>query len=92
MGVAVCYISANSLHVMFQRTGLNVTKSGLCVARTMPFLAASPDGLVGHDAVLEIKCPYTIRNKKITTDELPYLVDVDGGLQLKKSHNYHYQV
>lgn len=43
-------------------------KVGLCVSRVLPFLGASPDGLVqctycGH-GTLEIKRPYSCRNMK----------------------------
>lgn len=40
------------------RTGKKVFETGLLVHENYPFLAASPDGLVGTDAGLEIKCPY----------------------------------
>ncbi|GFS73479.1 yqaJ domain-containing protein [Trichonephila clavipes] len=34
---------------------------GLFVDKDKPFLCASPDGLVGDDGLLEIKCPYSAR-------------------------------
>ena len=45
-------------------TGNEVTETGLIVHPTHPFLAASPDGLVGLDGCIEIKCPYPKYNKK----------------------------
>jgi putative phage-type endonuclease len=36
-----------------------VTQVGLIVHPEMPFAASSPDGLVGSEGVLEIKCPKT---------------------------------
>lgn len=41
-----------------KRTGKKVFETGLIVHDKYPFLAASPDGLVGIDAGIEIKCPY----------------------------------
>ncbi|GFW83477.1 yqaJ domain-containing protein [Trichonephila clavipes] len=34
---------------------------GLFVDKDKPFLCASPDGLVGDDGLIEIKCPYSAR-------------------------------
>ena len=34
-----------------------VEPCGLFVDTNKPFLAASPDGVVGRDAVVEVKCP-----------------------------------
>ncbi|GFQ67041.1 yqaJ domain-containing protein [Trichonephila clavata] len=34
---------------------------GLFVDKHKPFLCASPDGLVGDDGLIEIKCPYSAR-------------------------------
>lgn len=38
-------------------TGLEVNSVGSCAHPEYPFFASSPDGLVGDDAVIEIKCP-----------------------------------
>ena len=37
----------------------NVIEFGLVPHRTIPFLAASPDGITPNGMMLEIKCPYT---------------------------------
>ncbi len=39
------------------KTGLAVTETGVIKHPTIPGTHASPDGLVGHDGVVEIKCP-----------------------------------
>lgn len=49
-------------------TGASVTKCGLFVDRQRPWLAASPDGLVGNDAFLEVKCP--LSGKDMTPEEV----------------------
>ena len=64
---------------------------GLFIHPTLSFLAASPDGLIGTNTVLEIKCPYSIVN----TNHLPsYLTqERDTDLyQLDKKHRYYYQI
>ena len=40
-------------------TGLIVQECGFALHDTIDFLGASPDGLVGNDALIEIKCPTT---------------------------------
>jgi hypothetical protein len=35
---------------------------GLFISEHHPFLAASPDGVIGDDGLIEIKCPYTARD------------------------------
>lgn len=42
------------------RTGYEVSFVGLVDHPTIPYFAASPDGLVGNDGLIEIKCPDTI--------------------------------
>lgn len=39
--------------------GLMVVETGLVMHPSIPGFGASPDGLVGDDGVLEIKCPNT---------------------------------
>lgn len=56
----------------------------------LPFLAASPDGLVGNVSTVEVKCPYAGRYEKITANEkFPFLSESD---ELKPTHNYYAQV
>lgn len=76
-------------------TGKKVQSAGLFVDVEYPFLAASPDGLVvGEDAVLEVKCPFTGRQEKIHPGKnFPFLEKVDSQkIQLKHTHAYYYQI
>lgn len=48
----------------FERaTGAEVIRATFCVHDNIAWLGASPDGFVGDDAVLEIKCPFGLRDK-----------------------------
>lgn len=38
-------------------TGRQITNCGLAVSRNIEFFGASPDGLIGDDGLIEIKCP-----------------------------------
>ena len=81
-----------------------VFKSGIFICKGQEYLAASPDGLVCDDpadpdrwhAVLEIKCPWTLRNSPgpLAPDFHPYflVLDQDGELCLKPDHDYYHQI
>jgi len=57
---------AVSCYVSYQRSNgkfIQIESCGLCIDKVLPWLAASPDGIVTdltcHDkGCLEIKCPY----------------------------------
>lgn len=67
----------------------SVVRSGLVVCMEKP----SPDGLVGDDLLVEVKCPYTVRNTLVTGITVPYLLKNDEGkLCLQPSHDYYYQI
>lgn len=65
---------------------------GLFICLQYPFLAASPDGLIGEETVVEVKCPYTARSKQINTITVPYLENSNGQLSLKRNHPYYAQI
>ena len=90
------------------KTGNNVTETGIWVNTKYPHLGASPDGIVKSQdsfGIVEIKCLKVLRNQTVT--ELINSVDigkpnkvldrqcfsiVNGKLVLKKGHAYYYQV
>lgn len=90
------------LHMQSQHHGhVQVHKCGLVLDREMPFLAASPDGLVKCQhcqpvqGLLEVKCPSVHKNK--TPEEACSDSDfccqlIDGQVRLKENHNYFFQV
>eukprot|EP00914_Ancora_sagittata_P028955 GHVO01057168.1.p1 GENE.GHVO01057168.1~~GHVO01057168.1.p1 ORF type:complete len:491 (-),score=62.76 GHVO01057168.1:1035-2507(-) len=74
-------------------SGVTVMKCGLFVAEGFPVLAASPDGIIDRDTVVEVKCPLSAFKKAITPVTVPYLYfDNDDQLTLKKNHDYYYQI
>jgi len=76
-------------------THLKVEESGIWISRS-GILGASPDGLVGHNGTLEVKCPYTCRN--CTLDEATknskdfFLLQENGNFLLDRDHIYWHQV
>ena len=86
-------------------TGLTVQASGLTLHVTMSFLGASADGFVHDsqmkpaDGIVEIKCPFSIAGEDVHSMpprkyQASFCLQVkpDGGLQLKKNHNFYTQV
>ena len=70
------------------------SENGLILNEVYPHFGASPDGLVNceccGDGCLEIKCPYTCKDK--TSIEIGWLEKHDGSAKLKKQHPYYYQI
>lgn len=53
-------------------TGADVVETGLVDHPSIPMFAASPDGLVGHDGLIEIKCPNTATHiETLLTETVP---------------------
>ncbi|XP_074042183.1 uncharacterized protein [Leptinotarsa decemlineata] len=58
---------------------------------------ASPEGLIGDDAIVEVKCPKTMSKmhpKEAIEQKIINFCTLDENLhlQLKQNHNYYYQV
>ncbi|KAJ8950768.1 hypothetical protein NQ318_011261 [Aromia moschata] len=74
----------------------SVIKCGLYIHQDYPFLAATPDGLIGDDAIIEVKCPY--KAKDLTPEDAfeqkqIQFASLEGGvLTLKRTDKYYYQV
>lgn len=64
----------------------------------IPFLGASPDGLIGDDGIIEIKCPFAARfltpEDAIATNisNLQSLYKNGKDEKMKRSHIYYYQI
>ncbi|KAL5246136.1 hypothetical protein ACI65C_013544 [Semiaphis heraclei] len=74
-------------------TGLKIQDSGLFIYEKLPFLAASPDGQLDNDGIIEIKCPSSIKQltprEAIETGKLKFAtLDSQYNLQLKRSDKY----
>ena len=96
----------NSKTVSYQ-IFFNLFLTGLWINPKYPQLGASPDGLVDDPScgagVLEIKCPFVLKDKIISRDSLESLttgqrrrfccaMNENGQLVLKRTHKYFYQV
>lgn len=77
--------------------GVKVTACGIFISGDEPYLAASPDGLVPEDGLVEVKCLLSVKDRllrDVSQDKKSSLcLEVkDGSLQLKRNHRYYYQV
>lgn len=77
-----------------QHTSFKVETTGLRINPSLPYLGASPDGIISCNCcspgLLEIKCPYSIR--RTTPSNASYLQQTDVGYQLSRKHDYYYQI
>lgn len=69
-----------------------VTPSGIVIHSRFNHLGGSPDGVVGTEGLVEIKCPFTAKQATVSCASVPYLHEVNGHLTLKQDHDYYYQV
>ena len=73
--------------------GQEVKKCGIVVCQEYPFLACSPDGIIDKSLLLEVKCPYSAKDKMITPVTVPYLkMNEESKYYLNHNHDYYYQV
>ncbi|ODM88232.1 hypothetical protein Ocin01_18450, partial [Orchesella cincta] len=80
------------------KTGLpegSVEKVGLEVSLENGIFAASPDGRVGEEGIVEIKCPYSIRDLKphdwpTSSSDCP--LKLQNGTLVLKTHNHYFQI
>lgn len=77
---------------------INIKHCGLFIDSEVPFLGASPDGLIGDDGIVEIKCPFAARfltpEDAIATNvsNLQSLYKNGKDEKMKRTHVYYYQI
>ena len=75
-------------------TRLAVSKTGVWLDDS-GILGASPDGLIGADVLLDVKCPYSLRNETVhegLKQKQFFLMECKDSLFLRKDHAYWHQV
>ena len=78
-----------------KETNVEVHKSGLFISKTHPFLAASPDGLIGDDKLVEVKKVHPKDNEGLLESLVRRRIckkNGKGQLILCPTHSYYYQV
>lgn len=61
-------LESSVMKAVSKKTNIPFVRSGLFLSGKLPLIGASPDG-ISDESVLEIKCPYTERNKRNYIDE-----------------------
>lgn len=73
-------------------TGLQTKECGVFISSSHPYLCSTPDRVIDNDRIVEVKCPFTAKDRPISSISVPFLEDIDGNLTLRKTHNHYYQV
>eukprot|EP00795_Rhopilema_esculentum_P015969 gene15969-7301_t len=78
-----------------KHTNFKVEQAGLLINAEIPYLGASPDGIVSCDChgrgVLEIKCPYNYKDSFegwAEDNKFP----IDPEYKMRENHRYYYQI
>lgn len=91
----------NAIRQMMKQENVVIVKCGLFIHKEYPCLAASPDGLIDHNGMVEIKCPWSaadmtvtegIEAGKITVWKKTNKNDPNEMPVLNVNHAYFYQV
>lgn len=77
--------------------GVQVKRCGLFLDPIHPFWCTSPDGLIGEEGLLEVKCPFSAKNSesliKVVEEKHDIGLKVENGkLYLPTTHKYYYQI
>ncbi|KAF4522566.1 hypothetical protein B566_EDAN012857 [Ephemera danica] len=81
-----------------KQLGVDIEKCGLSIDPDIPYLAASPDGKIESDGLVEIKCPSVARDMTIQEGVQAKKIDClvfdeqTNSYKMKLNHNYFYQV
>ena len=81
-----------------QHNNCKIEQCGFLVLKDRPYIGAKPDRIITCSccevAVVELKCPETIRDKPVTShwNETEFLEMRNGKISLKKDHQYYYQI
>ncbi|CAB3223521.1 unnamed protein product [Arctia plantaginis] len=75
----------------------NIEKCGLFVDEKIPYLGASPDGLLGEDKIVEVKCPYSCANMAIDDGVKKKKINFwkrnqTGDFTINTNHDWYYQI
>ncbi|XP_050520347.1 uncharacterized protein LOC126893864 [Daktulosphaira vitifoliae] len=76
---------------------VEIQSCGVFIDENLNYLSASPDGLVGKDGIVEVKCPFNARDmtpeEAIKSNNIRYVYfDKNGNLLLKRNSQQFYQI
>ena len=89
-GIAAKPLAKNELITVFKEKGhkiINTRECGTVVSKEYPFLPASPDFIIECQCwgvtFVEFKCPYSIKDEKLSSVNLKQLQETDNKISLK---------
>ena len=90
----------NALNDIEKELGVKIDKCGLFLSKSHPFIGATPDGLIGKHTLVEVKCPYILKDSRPddfdslkSSQKYAYFCEkTSTGIRLKRSHKYYFQV
>lgn len=86
-----------ALDQLSRQAGVEIRSCGLFIDPDIPYLGATPDGIIGEETIVEVKCPISayktgleeaIAQKKVNF----WIKDKSGNLLVNQNHNWYYQV
>lgn len=78
--------------------GIKINNCVLFIDSEFPYLAATPDGIIGDDGIVEIKCPYAVRQVspvdaiRNNVADLHRIFDKTDDTRMNQRHLYYFQV
>ena len=87
----------DALKQLEEYLGVEIEEPKKIIDKEHKFLVCIPDGLIGTDELVEIKCPYkclitSMESLAETDKEFCLGLSSNGELKLKREHNYYYPV
>ncbi|XP_046143605.1 uncharacterized protein LOC114881203 [Osmia bicornis bicornis] len=85
---------ANALGQLETELGIQILPCGLFIDAVVPYLGATPDGLVDDDTIVEVKCPKSAKDLSPAEaiEQLPVMRRIFRDAEMNKIHHYYYQV
>ncbi|XP_046144009.1 uncharacterized protein LOC123988344 [Osmia bicornis bicornis] len=85
---------ANALRQLETELGIHILPCGLFIDAVVPYLGATPDGLVDDDTIVEVKCPESAKDLSPAEaiQQLPTIRRIFQGDEMNKIHHYYYQI
>jgi len=81
-----------------KKLNLKIVKCGIFVDEEYPYLGATPDGLIGDDGIVEVKCPSSSQHltpeEGIIEEKITFwTLEKNGEIgNINKKHNWYFQV
>lgn len=88
----------NAIEQFSKENNVEVARCGVFIYQKYPCLAATPDGLIGNDGIIEVKCPYNSKDvhplDAMKSKLIKFLVhdESTGNVAIKQNHPYYYQI